>query len=1333
MKIAMIGFVDIKLGKHNKVVNEDIWKYFSNYMKHKFPEVDFLLFNRETLPGLVNLTDKLNEYDKIIVCGKEPLKYIVASDKVEETAPIEADLEFAEQLAIGDESESDDDENSDEVEIEEVEEVPQPPVIDDPEEEDESDPLERKNSDDDDDDTPEIPKGSDIEDDFVDFSTKTNLNSKVEDLRYFGIENLNSKLKHKRVDVMFSLMYYIAKDLVNVFHFDVLNRTGTNTMVPEMKQIDAKFHKVSEVFKIFEEMYSKDEVCGFDFETRNFPFMSNFRILGFSIVSNNYQAYFYFSRDDEKYALEFEEVKVPLLKLFKDNAKRLIAFNNKFENNVVLHTLRKRVFFEDARIYVQILKTRGSLKFSANLFLGVPIWNETIFTFMNHYKAFVVWMNKFRKVYESHVYDLEQSCIEREVVQEWITDSDVGMITKHFPQVLVNQGENVSLKIVANGDKKNPGHNIVIEKYYDQNDLIEDPYLFMDVYFDAINDGKPIECLKYFSTYVDERVEGKFKLTNLLNYYKNNYNEWQCCGIGDMGYYCILDSYYTLKLKECLYDINYQGISNAYPYYLSQSHLAGMLEANKMHVDPERFEIWKTWNYKERLRLARVIAVYPPLVDNIMEAKLGKTRLTMLNAEIVTIVKGYAKTKSVVARFVAFIKNFNPEIFTEKHVEHLAKLTETKKELVKFKAENPGKKMTKTAMNKILHKGFNDYDKSIVFFKNLINTKIKITVLDSCSTQEEVAQIVSEICLGIKEKATALVNEKLNPDEFRNDYLKLINDPNTTYDQIDKILEFGSSKNTSRQKFIKNAAFPEYAKLCLMKTQLTDRLKLSQNKATSLIEEALPEDLPELIKTIMTGQHESKFNDWTIKDFVKCAQGASGYINKIASGDKFGKMQMRYIKAAWEKANQKYKTIEEYPEFMQFIYHIQLIKRLNKSISTLIKGTLGGGAFIRSKDPMIPIEDPEGEYYFFKTTYWNNDKDTLRWSSAYHTVPSHSDYNACLTGRGPNRLFLHKDLAQAEVRLVFAVSKEQSLVDAVRAGLDIHSLNAFRAFDLHKHGITEETLHLVKEKFDLQRSWAKLLTFAILYQAGVASIAKQIHKTPDEAQLIMDSYYKVNPNLSQFIKDIKQELKDNFGYIRLPIFDHDFYVANPFHYSMNQRSVNYPIQNLSSSLCAHQAFCTYEDLSENHGIEIDFVGFVHDAMEIDFEVKDMFTILDRIDYWDRINPYESLGVPQDYDIALGIDKYSATEFHYEYNEDRTEVTFKYEIKDIFGNKDKIVSMFERNFTMGEYVVEKIKELNLTNFDYLFQSAESYNYHTYQMVDVYKFEGKIKVTWEVVAA
>lgn len=117
-------------------------------------------------------------------------------------------------------------------------------------------------------------------------------------------------------------------------------------------------------------------------------------------------------------------------------------------------------------------------------------------------------------------------------------------------------------------------------------------------------------------------------------------------------------------------------------------------------------------------------------------------------------------------------------------------------------------------------------------------------------------------------------------------------------------------------------------------------------------------------------------------------------------------------------------------------------------------------------------------------------------------------------------LIIEGDLSQAEIRFLAAMSQDQNLIDAFRAGGDIHEENARRIFKIPpEQKPTKE-----------QRAITKRIVFAILYGAAVASIAESLEITVREAQEYFDKFYAVYPRTKQWMEEMHTFCEKN-GYV----------------------------------------------------------------------------------------------------------------------------------------------------------------------------------------------------------
>jgi DNA polymerase-1 len=155
---------------------------------------------------------------------------------------------------------------------------------------------------------------------------------------------------------------------------------------------------------------------------------------------------------------------------------------------------------------------------------------------------------------------------------------------------------------------------------------------------------------------------------------------------------------------------------------------------------------------------------------------------------------------------------------------------------------------------------------------------------------------------------------------------------------------------------------------------------------------------------------------------------------------------------------------------------------------------------------------------------------TGRWTSSkpnIQNIVANSAYRSCFIAR-PGYLLITADYSQAELRLVGAVTGEETIIDAYLNDEDIHSKTASVVFDVP-----------IEELIPKQRERGKTLNFSILYGStdfGIAVRNKDIDLS--EARALVKKFFAGFPKLSKWIKLMGNALWDRkysktpFGRIR---------------------------------------------------------------------------------------------------------------------------------------------------------------------------------------------------------
>jgi len=110
-------------------------------------------------------------------------------------------------------------------------------------------------------------------------------------------------------------------------------------------------------------------------------------------------------------------------------------------------------------------------------------------------------------------------------------------------------------------------------------------------------------------------------------------------------------------------------------------------------------------------------------------------------------------------------------------------------------------------------------------------------------------------------------------------------------------------------------------------------------------------------------------------------------------------------------------------------------------------------------------------------------------------------------------IFVEADLSQAEVRMLAALSKDQNLIDAFKAGGDIHMQTACRIFGLDIKDVTKEI-----------RARTKGVVFSIIYGSTTQSVADSLNAEIDEVEEWFNGFYRAFPQTKEWMDQTKEQL-----------------------------------------------------------------------------------------------------------------------------------------------------------------------------------------------------------------
>ncbi len=229
-------------------------------------------------------------------------------------------------------------------------------------------------------------------------------------------------------------------------------------------------------------------------------------------------------------------------------------------------------------------------------------------------------------------------------------------------------------------------------------------------------------------------------------------------------------------------------------------------------------------------------------------------------------------------------------------------------------------------------------------------------------------------------------------------------------------------------------------------------------------------------------------------------------------------------------------------------------------------------------------------------------------------VPRNEDYT-----------LLAADYSQIELRIIAALSKEETMISAFQNGEDIHASTASKVFNVAIDDVTRE-----------QRSNAKTVNFGIIYGVSAFGLSNQTNLSRAESKELIDTYYATYPKLRNYISEQVDFARDN-GYVQTVLgrrrYLKDINSRNAVVRGAAERNaVNAPIQGSAADIIKIAMINIHQKLSGGN-FKTKMLLQVHDELVFDVykpELENIKTLVKT----EMENAYK-LEVPLDVDLDIG--------------------------------------------------------------------------------------------------
>ncbi|QNM85254.1 DNA polymerase I [Polaribacter pectinis] len=228
--------------------------------------------------------------------------------------------------------------------------------------------------------------------------------------------------------------------------------------------------------------------------------------------------------------------------------------------------------------------------------------------------------------------------------------------------------------------------------------------------------------------------------------------------------------------------------------------------------------------------------------------------------------------------------------------------------------------------------------------------------------------------------------------------------------------------------------------------------------------------------------------------------------------------------------------------------------------------------------------------------------------------------------RDENYVLLAADYSQIELRIIAALSQEETMINAFKNGEDIHASTAAKVFNVPIDEVTRE-----------QRSNAKTVNFGIIYGVSAFGLSNQTDLSRGEAKELIDTYYETYPKLKAYMS-AQVDFAREHGFVETVLnrrrYLKDINSQNAMVRSGAERNaVNAPIQGSAADIIK-LAMINIHKRFEEENFKSKMLLQVHDELVFDAHKDELETIKPIIKH-EMENAFK-MEVPLDVEMDIGL-------------------------------------------------------------------------------------------------
>jgi len=227
--------------------------------------------------------------------------------------------------------------------------------------------------------------------------------------------------------------------------------------------------------------------------------------------------------------------------------------------------------------------------------------------------------------------------------------------------------------------------------------------------------------------------------------------------------------------------------------------------------------------------------------------------------------------------------------------------------------------------------------------------------------------------------------------------------------------------------------------------------------------------------------------------------------------------------------------------------------------------------------------------------------------------------------RNEEYTLLAADYSQIELRVIAAMSQEETMIEAFKNGEDIHASTAAKVFNVPLEKVTRE-----------QRGNAKTVNFGIIYGVSAFGLSNQTDLSRTEAKELIETYYETYPKLRKYMSSQVDFARDH-GYVTTLSnrrrYLKDINSRNAIVRGAAERNaVNAPIQGSAADVIKIAMINIYNKLQEGP-FKTKMLLQVHDELVFDVYKPELQTM--KVLIKEEMENAYTLSVPLDVEMDMG--------------------------------------------------------------------------------------------------